>query len=202
MSHLGRLRLARFLSTFVSAWLSFRLLNRGKADRVRKVRRGSEAAEGSAMVEPENESVEPGRRSLAGQSLVLAGRTMDLTLFSASRAIDICVGELWSRYRARRMAKGRWTRLESLTTNLTDVGVFSVSACVVMWAWFYLPERLPRSYNKWIGEAAQVDERLIEALRQARRGDWIYGRDTGQAGLLESMCRDYNWPLIVWRFSE
>src|SRR5205823_14176549 len=59
----------------------------------------------------------------------------------------------------------------------------------------YLPDKLPRSYNKWIKEAAQVDDRLIEALRQARSGNFVYGKYTGIAPLLQSMCRDYGWPL-------
>ncbi|GMF72280.1 unnamed protein product [Aspergillus oryzae] len=80
---------------------------------------------------------------------------------------------------------------------LADSGVFAASAAVVMWAWFYLPERLPKSYGKWIGEVAKVDSRLIEALRRARRGVFVYGKDTGQAPLLESMCKDYGWP-IEW----
>ncbi|MCJ1382315.1 hypothetical protein MMC17_005428 [Xylographa soralifera] len=66
-----------------------------------------------------------------------------------------------------------------------------------MWAWFYLPERLPREYNKWIDQAAQVDLRLVEVLRNARRGEFVYGKETGQAPILEGMCRDYGWP-SVW----
>jgi hypothetical protein len=77
---------------------------------------------------------------------------------------------------------------------LADTGLFAASSAVVMWAWFYLPERLPRSYAKWIGEVAKVDIRLIEALRRVRRGIFVYGKETGQAPLLESMCEDYNWP--------
>ena len=64
-----------------------------------------------------------------------------------------------------------------------------------MWAWFYLPDRLPRAYNKWIGEAAQVDYRLISVLRKAHAGEFIYGEDTGQAHILQDMCSDYGWPL-------
>ncbi|KAL9131195.1 MAG: hypothetical protein Q9217_000797 [Psora testacea] len=65
-----------------------------------------------------------------------------------------------------------------------------------MWAWFYLPDRLPKEYNKWIGEVAQVDHRLIEILRKARDGNLIYGQDKGEdARLLQKMCKDYDWPL-------
>ena len=64
-----------------------------------------------------------------------------------------------------------------------------------MWAWFYHSDRLPRAYNKWVGEAAQVDYRLTEVLRRAHAGEFIYGEDTGQAHILQSMCSDYSWPL-------
>ena len=65
-----------------------------------------------------------------------------------------------------------------------------------MWAWFYLPDRLPRAYNTWIGEAAQIDHRLIHVLRKAHAGEFIYGEDTGQAHILQDMCSDYGWPLV------
>jgi hypothetical protein len=124
-----------------------------------------------------------------------AGKTMDLTLYAVTRALDVVIGELWSKRKARRAAAGKWTRLESIIGHTADAGIFALSSGVVMWAWFYLPDRLPRAYNKWIREAAQVDDRLIEALRRARRGVFIYGKETGQAPLLQSMCDDHGWPL-------
>jgi hypothetical protein len=66
-----------------------------------------------------------------------------------------------------------------------------------MWAWFYQPTNLPRSYGKWISSAAAVDERLIEALRRCRTGVLQYGKDTGQAPLLGGMAEDYGWP-VEW----
>ena len=66
-----------------------------------------------------------------------------------------------------------------------------------MWAWFYLPYRLPHAYNQWIGEAAEVDNRLIETLRQAQRGEFVYGFKKEEENLLRSMCEDYGWP-IEW----
>lgn len=63
-----------------------------------------------------------------------------------------------------------------------------------MWAWFYSPDRLPPSYNKWITSAASVDLRLIEALRKCNKGELIYGKNTGLAPLLGSMCVDYRLP--------
>jgi hypothetical protein len=64
-----------------------------------------------------------------------------------------------------------------------------------MWAWIYLPERLPKAYNKWIASAAAVDSRLVLALRHARWGEFVYGKETGQARILTPMCKDYGWPL-------
>ena len=64
-----------------------------------------------------------------------------------------------------------------------------------MWTWFYRSDRLSRAYDKWISEAAQVDDRLIHVLRKAHAGEFIYGSETGQAHILQSMCSDYGWPL-------
>lgn len=73
-----------------------------------------------------------------------------------------------------------------------------------MWAWFYHPTKLPRSYHKWISTAASVDARLITALQRCRRHELRYGEEEGKgeegtAGhappLLQSMCADYGWPL-------
>jgi hypothetical protein len=118
-------------------------------------------------------------------------------LFAATRAADVLACALWKRWKQRRMSHGNWTFLESVAPQLADAGVFATSAAVVMWAWIYLPERLPFSYGRWIGEAAQVDPRLIEALRMARRGQWTYGQPKGDLEVLESMCREYGMP-EVW----
>ena len=127
----------------------------------------------------------------------LAGRTMDLTILTAVRALDALVGDVWHRRKLQRLRLAKWTRMDSVISHATDAGIFAVSSGAVMWAWFYMPERLPRAYNNWIGEAAQVDKRLIETLRKARAGEFIYGRNNGQAALLQSMCRDYGWP-VQW----
>ena len=64
-----------------------------------------------------------------------------------------------------------------------------------MWAWIYTPDRLPRSYNEWIKSAAAVDQRLLLALQHCHTGELKYGLETGQAHILQGMCKDYNWPL-------
>lgn len=177
-------RLIRFATAFLTSWFSFQLLNRNRVY-PEEVSAGH-TAPGQAKRGPVN--------PLGHQRPQLAGKTMDLTLFTVTRAVDVIACIVWGRWSHRRKTQNRWTVAESLAPGLADATVFAGSAAVVMWAWFYLPERLPRTYEKWIGEAAQVDARLIETLRRCRNGVFVYGKETGQAPLLQSMCRDYNWP--------
>ncbi|CAK7265915.1 hypothetical protein SEPCBS119000_001755 [Sporothrix epigloea] len=134
--------------------------------------------------------------ALTTAAVPCAGRTLDLTLFAVTRALDVVVGELWARRRQRKVAAGSWTGLEALVGRLTDSAIFASSSALVMWAWFYVPSRLPHAYNKWITSAAAVDARLIDALRLCRAGQLQYGKDTGpRARLLQGMAHDYKWPL-------
>ncbi|KAF2233211.1 hypothetical protein EV356DRAFT_533858 [Viridothelium virens] len=135
-------------------------------------------------------------RSAFGQT-ALAGRSMDITLFTFVRAIDVIFGSQWSKYRRQRTKAGSWTALQAFLAQSIDPTTFVVSCSIIMWSWFYSPDRLPRAYNLWISSAAEVDERLIEALRQVRYGNFVYGKDTGIASLLGSMCKDYDWP-VEW----
>lgn len=182
------LRLIRFVATLLTAWLTFGLLNQKPL----KLQDGLVQRQGGATGDSTRKH---DRQPAAHRHPQLAGKTMDLTLFSLTRAVDSIACLAWARWRSRRKSRGHWTFVEAFAPQLADAGLFAASAAIVMWAWFYMPERLPRSYEKWIGEAAKVDNRLIEALRRARRGIFVYGKDTGQAPLLQSMCKDYSWPL-------
>jgi hypothetical protein len=180
------------LSTFVSAWFSIKLIQSKKSDAFVEV----VAYETSSGVEH--------------RPTQFAGRTMDLTLFAVTRAIDVTIGELWSQRKVRKMATGKWTKVriclifssmlmmlqtEQAISSLTDSSIFATSCAFIMWAWIYSPDRLPRSYNKWIKSAAQVDNRLVIALNRMRWGEIKYGVETGQAHILQGMCTDYNLPL-------
>jgi hypothetical protein len=140
----------------------------------------------------------PSANGTPPKTIHYAGRTLDLTLFAVTRALDVIGGELWHRRRLRRRRQvpqnPGWSSLESAVSRLTDPAIFALSSGLIMWTWIYLPSRLPRAYNKWIGSAAAVDGRLIEALRLCRTGKLRYGLDTGCADLLGSMCADYGWP--------
>lgn len=125
----------------------------------------------------------------------LAGNTIDLTVLVFTRAVETTVINIWRRRKASsRLNHAKWST-HCASSSQVDSIIFALSSGTIMWAWCYLPERLPRAYNKWIGEAAQVDTRLIDLLREARKGRLVYGKDTNPASLLQSMCRDYGWPV-------
>ncbi|KAK3297720.1 uncharacterized protein B0H64DRAFT_320002 [Chaetomium fimeti] len=176
---LVRRRLSRWVASFIAAWMSLRLLQSKQTPSFTAVT-----------------AAEPGPDGRP-QTVEYAGRTLDLTLFAFTRALDVVVGELWHRRRTRRVAAGQWTALERTISRFADPAVFALSSGLVMWTWFYHPPRLPAAYNKWISTAAAVDPRLIEALRRCRDRTLLYGRDTGQASLLGTMCDDYGMP-AVW----
>ncbi|KAL4876095.1 hypothetical protein BJY04DRAFT_210861 [Aspergillus karnatakaensis] len=178
-------RLIQLAAAFISAWFSFQILNQ-KPISLRNVSQNDTRQE---MI-----GTQPSSGLSSHRRFELAGRTLDLTLFTTTRAIDSIVCILWAWCHENLKGSSRWATVNSLGSKLADSAVFAASAAVVMWAWFYEPERLPRSYGRWIGEVAKVDERLIEALRRARRNIFVYGKDTGQAPLLESMCKDFGWP--------
>ncbi|CEL00704.1 Putative Integral membrane protein (AFU_orthologue; AFUA_2G12300) [Aspergillus calidoustus] len=185
-------RLIQFTAAFVSAWFSFQILNRRPVSLQTVHKDGGENTAAEAEIAFYQQSkLHPHTQPQ------FAGRTMDLTLFTFTRALDSLACISWAWIRQKYEGNPRWASVDSLVPRLGDSAVFAASAAVVMWAWFYVPERLPRSYGKWIGEVAKVDERLIEALRRARRNIFVYGKDTGQAPLLESMCKDFGWP-IEW----
>lgn len=103
------------------------------------------------------------------------------------------IGELWSR-RPLHPPGSTASTFDQLASTLTDPLIFALTSGIAMWHWFYHPASLPSTYNKWIASAAAVDPRLIVALQRCRSGAICYGQDTGQAPLLQAMCREYGWP--------
>ncbi|PGG97711.1 hypothetical protein AJ79_09119 [Helicocarpus griseus UAMH5409] len=189
------LRTIRFMAALLSAWLCFPILNPKN-----EAPRADATSEEEAALKDVAPKTKKSRQKVPGPP-GLAGRTLDLSLFALIRAADAVICMAWDRWKKHRSSQSKWTYAESVAPQLTDAGLFATSSAIVMWAWFYLPERLPRSYCKWIGEAAQVDNRLIEALRSARRGEWTYGQPSDKKPPLESMCEDYGLPR-EWGDSE
>lgn len=180
-----------FICSFLSAWLAFDLLNRDEAW-VRK-RANSRSA---ATVDISNLEL-PNQHHLPPPSFHphYAGKTIDFTLFALCRALDIAVITAWTRTRSKSWhLEQKSPTLANFIRKTADPWIFAASAAIIMWSWFYSPHRLPRAYNRWISKAADVDGRLIQALRLARQGDFVYGQDTGQAPLLAGLCHELGLP--------
>ena len=192
-----RKALIRFIAAFLASWFSLRLLNgvKGSSESTR-VSKDLTNVEAEKLIHEKRINTYHHERSAMEDGLPLVGKTLDLSITVAVRAVETLIGDLWLRRSNSNAVKGYRNSAYRFLSRSADVGVFVISAGTVMWAWFYLPERLPQEYNKWIGQAAQVDQRLVQVLRNARWGEFVYGQDTGQASILQGMCKDYNWPLV------
>ena len=190
----ARYAVSRFAAALLSAWFSLQLLNETKPAKVEEIllKRSLEESQGRSNVSFEAElSARTIPVGTPSSRPVLAGKTIDLTILAVARTLDTLIVNTWRRYQSSRYPT---TILKALSRH-TDTGLFAISSGTIMWAWFYHPDRLPLAYNKWIGSVAQVDSRLISFLREARSGRLIYGTDTGHVPILQSMCKEYDWPL-------
>ncbi|KAF1991335.1 hypothetical protein K402DRAFT_322740 [Aulographum hederae CBS 113979] len=118
----------------------------------------------------------------------LAGRSLDLTLLATVHAVDALGQSIIHSLRGSPS-----DHLLPKPGHATPV-LFVLASATIMHAWVYSPSRLPRGYRDWIFRAADLDSRLLEALRQARYGKFFYGRDTGIASLCGSLCKDLGLP--------
>lgn len=174
-----QLRSTRFVSAFLAGWLGLELLHsKGSPKHVQDV-----------IIETPHGPVT--------KKIRLAGRTIDLTFFAVTRALDIVINDIWSRRKKRLGLAGNKAKLEMLISKLADPLIFSSSCTLIMFAWLYTPDRLPRAYNNWIKSAAAVDMRLLQILRQFRDGTLKYGTEKPDPNTLKEMCKDYKWP-IQW----
>ena len=175
--------IAPFLAACISAWFSLPLLNAQKV---------TSEGQRSAMNQAEEVDLLKSHSTTPRR----AGRTIDLTLFASTRALEAIIVNIW-RYR-NRLSSQPLSPLSKLLSYHTDTIVFVASCSTIMWNWAYYPKTLPRAYNRWIASVAQVDPRLIEILRLARRREFVYGENKGPEGRqCEQMCKEYGWP-IEW----
>jgi len=194
-------RLARFFAALVAASLSFSLLN--KTSNTTKLNpavgdQGRGRVEGGNGKRKTESKIPPNlpplpaeatltRQQIGTEEIPLAGKSIDLTLFAVIRALDVVVQSLGlSDQRSSRVSRG--------FAKIATPFLFAASSATIMHAFFYTPSRLPFSYVSWIDRIAGVDARLVEALRHARYGNFIYGKDTGIAPLLSEMCKDLGLP--------
>lgn len=191
--------LARFFSALLSASLSFKLINSPHSNSPSASAPTPQLKSHLQVVKPgpfddppevgskqTHEDVAPVALSLKREDL--AGRSLDITLFALVRALDVVIGSIWGQLPAKTRSRLRFVPRASPTL------LFCFSATTIMQAWFYAPSRLPPTYNTWISAAAGLDRRLLLALRHARYGTWVYGKDTGMAQLLGSLCHDLGLP--------
>jgi hypothetical protein len=199
--------IARFLAALISAAISFQLLNAPSTEieaaelsSVRSVpKKKTTANDGTPFKgRPRSSTIPSGipplplgietlpiRTSRTGP---LAGKTLDLTLFGFVRAIDALL------HMSPIPQNPKLRRLRELSSKYSSPFLFITSCATIMHAFFYAPLRLPHTYRSWISRMANVDERLVHALRQIRFGNFIYGKETGIAPLLGGMCQDYGLP--------
>ena len=177
----------RALCSFLSAWLAFGLLDHDAAwVRKRALSRTAATTETRHLHAPDLP-----QPNVPSNPPIYAGKTTNFTSFAFCRAVDVIVVSIWTRTRTRSWhPEQRTPQLATSLRKIIDPSVFAISAAMVMWSWFYAPERLPRAYNLWISKAADIDPRLIRALRLARHGDFVYGEDTGQSSLLAGLCHE------------
>lgn len=184
--------IARLISAFCAAWLSLQLLNKpfnrkGEALKL-KINSVQEIHARNRV------SQVPEKHFSRNTSMPLAGKTIDLTLFAVTRSLESIVGQFWNRHKLSRVSRGKWTKLEVIISRFTDASVFAISSGMIMWAWIYYPSTLPSAYDKWIEGVAEVDQRLIELLREFRAANDVYGPDAHTNNILKGMCTDYRCP--------
>ncbi|PAV22387.1 integral membrane [Pyrrhoderma noxium] len=128
--------------------------------------------------------------------------TLDLTLLLLVRALDSFVQGLFLQSNAQpksnnweedRQKSKQLRQKAAILTDKLDAFIFWAASARIMWCFFYLPERLPYSYVKWIGALANVDKRLLEALRGRRNGTWTYGNETFHE-LLVPLATELGYP--------
>ncbi|KAG6813784.1 hypothetical protein H0H92_007196 [Tricholoma furcatifolium] len=109
--------------------------------------------------------------------------TLDLTLLLLVRAVD-CLVQNFIRTVILTQDDSRMPSDEIKTqtaketvrtlTARVDALVFWACSSRIMWCFFYEPQRLPKSYVKWIATLANLDGRIIRTLRLIREGSWSY----------------------------
>lgn len=204
-------RIATFAAALIAAVVSFALLNSGTAPCSRPLALESatdaplsstnrDAEEHQTSQDNTNTSKRFGTRARRDSQVqdgsqveistlpreLIAGRSIDLTLFVFVRALDT----LFPTSSSSTRSKSRFIRPAVPWSTI----FFTLSCATIMHAWFYSPGRLPRTYNAWISRAAQLDWRVTEVLRRCRRGEFVYGRETGQADLLGSVSEEEGIP--------
>lgn len=106
----------------------------------------------------------------------------ELTAVLAARALDALL----------RPALAHSKLIPSVIRNRGgDVMLFSASTSVIMFCWFYYPDRLQPRYQSWITKVAAMDDELVTALRLIRNKELIYGVPNPHDTMLADLCKRY-----------
>lgn len=103
--------------------------------------------------------------------------TSDMTLFLFVRVMDMLV-----RIGANKLM------VPQLIMEAADVALFTGSCFFIMFSWFFYPDTLPPSYQRWITMAANMDDELVHALRLFREGKLVYGQKGQYDDVLHDLC--------------
>ena len=134
----GRLAVPRFVAALLSAWFSLQLLNRNKPSRVneatttRRLETPRQDGSDAAVEATTTTRLTPGDIEAP---ILLAGKTLDLTILVASRALDTLITNLWRRSHAHYLPTTTTKAISNHASNL----LFALSSGTIMWTWVYHP---------------------------------------------------------------
>lgn len=86
-------------------------------------------------------------------------------------------------------------------TSTLDSLVFYVCSARIIWCFFYEPRRLSNAYVKWISRLAEVDPRIIWALRSIHKGSLSYRGRYAASPDLVGFSKDLGYPASWGDFS-
>lgn len=102
---------------------------------------------------------------------------LDLSLLVATRAADTLASAFL----------GRWGHLARWLA-LGDGALFMALSLLIMYSWFFHPERLPPAYRNWITSAADMDVEMVHALKYLKEKKGAYGVQNEYTAMLADYC--------------
>lgn len=104
---------------------------------------------------------------------------LDLTLLVAIRAMDTALSATLSKFTPPGLGQ------------YGDALLFSASSTLIMFLWFFEPQKLPPAYRRWITSAANMDNEMVDALLAIRKGTLEYGKEGPLQYALVPYCERY-----------
>lgn len=104
---------------------------------------------------------------------------LDLTLLVAIRATDTALSATLAKI------------VPPSLGQYGDVLLFTASSTLIMFLWFFEPQKLPPAYRRWITSAASMDNEIVDALLAIRKGTLKYGNEGPLQDMLVPYCERY-----------